>query len=733
MSIFNKGADQSFTNKLVEQINAVLPNNGGAIPLTAESANAMLSMEGFRNQPPEVVQSADHLSTALESIWQAVTDGKQGNLTVAQEQASILAIAGVKAPGRSLTRAVSEYGMELERASRHELTRVFSAVGIPGNQEQRRFAAEAYDEKQNRNAMTFSIAYNMNAARQDDFGEALFPTVTVTPENVGLQITMRLIYVYDEVQHQTNGALSDFNRKSIINAIRDSSILAVQQTQLVPIYRSSSPANPATDSAQYFYAGISPSTITLDKQSVQTAPLAFGAKFNLLGISQTPNAVNQGLEDQTDAVDPSARLAKLYFKLVSGGTTEFFAVDVSDMPTSDFNASVQANTQRLTLQFNTRSIAFVAGMKTTAGAASTILNTLGTTTVRLNANVSGYIVRDRGETQLTAAQPDVYNVYDNAGNVLSTASGAGATSAGLFADSTKISLVGFDLLAYRTNSNRRNRGKLLDTQYVNYLYTVPLLPPITQLRPAIANDSNDGEMLSNLITATRIQISNAAVTKLLAVDASLAVSATLPDVASLAPEVFGVASLIVPPTYSTTALDVSAGLDSLTDSARIDDVQALLMNTIRDVAISLFVNSGFGPASAALYEGAAPKPVLIIACDPIIGRYLQLNGDTRYAGEMFDYKIVVSYDNRMAGKLFLTFGAQSSFNSGVPNPLHFGSMAWKAELVTAMPMVRNGAQSMELTVSPSFRHIVNLPVLGKITVSNLSTVIAGKVTVNVSK
>ncbi|EKD22638.1 MAG: hypothetical protein ACD_84C00028G0001, partial [uncultured bacterium] len=49
-------------------------------------------------------------------------------------------------------------------------------------------ALEAYDERENKNAIVYSVAYNMQAARQDEFGEAFFPTTVVTPDQVGFAV-----------------------------------------------------------------------------------------------------------------------------------------------------------------------------------------------------------------------------------------------------------------------------------------------------------------------------------------------------------------------------------------------------------------------------------------------------------------------------------------------------------------------------------------------------------------
>ena len=145
------------------------------------------------------------------------------------------------------------------------------------------------------------------------------------------------------------------------------------------------------------------------------------------------------------------------------------------------------------------------------------------------------------------------------------------------------------------------------------------------------------------------------------------------------------------------------------------------------MAYRLYVSSGYQAALDALYSGAAPKTTVIIGTDPILARYMNLTGDMRLMGDMFDFKLVHTLNQNMRGKIIFSFGMESSFNSGVPNPMHFGNMAWKPELTLMMPMIRNNATAMELTVQPSFRHVVNLPIMGALNVTNIETVIASKV------
>src|SRR5690606_17281457 len=71
------------------------------------------------------------------------------------------------------------------------------------------------------------------------------------------------------------------------------------------------------------------------------------------------------------------------------------------------------------------------------------------------------------------------------------------------------------------------------------------------------------------------------------------------------------------------------------------------------------------------------------------------------------------------GKIYVTFVNPQAAKEGRPDPLSFGNMAWKPELVVSLPTYFNGANSKQITVQPSFSHVVNLPCLLKFHVTNL--------------
>jgi hypothetical protein len=582
-----------------------------------------------------------------------------------------------------------------------------------------RQALEAYDEKENKNAVVYSVAYNMLAARQDEFGEAFYPPVVVTPDQVGFSVSVRLIQVYDEVRRQVSGDLDNFNKRNIIQAVIDPTILKNDQTKIVPVYR--------TESAHNFVdaALMAPKDVLVEGETVTTSAYAIGQKFSLLAISQTAALLETGLQDTTDSIDTAIALAALYVKVTDGVTNEVVSFNTTRLPLATMHYAVQGNTRLMNLAFNTSSLLVNANTKKINGAASSLLApvTAGNYSVRLGVSVSGSVNLELADTNIFASKLAVVSVTDVDGNVLSLTSGVGATIAALFINAE---VIGYDLDARRTNINRRMRGQLLDTTFYNQVYAVPLRSPITVPRPLTIGDANDSTDLAALITATHIRTSNAAVEELLKVEQYLADYVNTHEaLGTAAPEILGVASFLVKPFYEQYDMDVNTHIDSVKSHERASDIQALLVNKLRDMAYRMYRDSGYKAASDALAGGMSPTPTVIIGTDPVLSRYLTISGDFRTLGNDFNVKVVSTLNKNMAGKIIMSFGVFDG-SEGVPNPMHFGNMAWKPELTLVLPLHRNGANSKELTVQPAFLHVTNLPVMASLTVNGISDIVASR-------
>lgn len=688
----------------VEALQQSLNNKGGIAFSDAGAAHAALTMENYN---PAVENSLEQVANGLKLTLEEIATQAKSSLSNASRAAAIV----VGSLGSDIR------GFSARKAFNHTSTDTARFIDAPGNVE-RIAAFEAYDEKENRSAQVYSIAYNMQAARQDNFGETLFPTVTVTPDQVGYAVSIHLVSVMDEQRHALSGATNNFNRRNIVHAVRDPSILFNNVTDVVPVVRAESEDN-FVDPAL-----LPPSTVQVGTEQVSTSALLFGKKFSLLGISSTPGLIAAGLLDSTDALDPMMRLKTLYLKIGAAGDEEVIAIPTADLPRAVFNYSVQGNARLLSLNFETSSLAINKYTRTVSGAASTVLAPLVAAgwVVRLGITVSGSSDAQTSTTSLMKGELSIVSLQDPSGVKHLPGSPAAAAIEALFADAD---IIGYSLDARRTNSNRRQRGKLLTSDIYNQIYNVPLLAPITTPRPLGQGDNTDASDLAALINATRVLTSNSAVDTLLKTASMLKTFVSNNDAIGDAPEILGVARWILDPYYEFKELKVDEIVNNVTSSEKQADIAFAMVNVIRDSAYRMWRESGWQPAADVLNGGQAQSPIVIVACDPVIARWLMIDGEIRLAGQDFTVKVVSTPNITMKGKMFITFG-DPNVQEGVPSPLHFGNMAWKPELTLVLPLHRNGANSKELTVQPSFLHVVNLPVLTEVAVSGIELIAAGR-------
>jgi hypothetical protein len=257
------------------------------------------------------------------------------------------------------------------------------------------------------------------------------------------------------------------------------------------------------------------------------------------------------------------------------------------------------------------------------------------------------------------------------------------------------------------------------------------LSPITALKPLTDPGQDDGGNLATLVTLTQLMTSQAGVNELVKAASILKqyVEGAQGDIAAVAPSVLGAGRLLVRPQYLSDKIDYDTDIDSLRSQDRIADLKAVMVNKLTDMAYRLHRDSEYEIASNARYGGQAPQPTAIIGTDPYLYQYLMRDGDLRTLGEQFKIKIVSSYNPAVRCRIFMAFGQFDGSENTTPNPLHFGTMAWKPELVTTLPISRNGQTSKELTVQPSYLHFVNCPIMGVLEVVNVPNVVASKVSI----
>ena len=592
---------------------------------------------------------------------------------------------------------------------------------------ERPISLEAYDERDNRSAQAFSVVYNLLASRQDDFGETFFPTIVVNPTDAGIVVSTKLYYAYNDFKRSVTGALADHGRKNVIRAYTDPDILKNEQTRVVPVLRiggtddNTDKFAPVTDVPAWVeYLG--------SNISVQTGALRPNVKVDLIGISQTNELLNSGLMGPTDTLDVYIKLEKVFIKVTDGTKTAVVPVSVEHLYGSMFTFAPQGNYRNMILTLNSDGIVFDKTTKDVNGNvlgdtnnANSPLPELVNHNALINISINGSIILDKGTCEVSKGSLSLVAVRDSDGNLVT-----GATETQLRNKIDSAEVVGYTLIAYRANSNLRQRGQLFETQVQYFIVNVPYRSPLAILMPSNSEVANENSAVQDLITYTGIRVSNDAVTTLLKASSVLKGYNPVANKNGDLPELNYFGSFYVRPVYLEESIDLSNVVDSLKSHERAKDIRAALVEKIRYYANEMYRLSEYKAAANALTGNNGMKPTVIVGTDVVLYNYIMLDGDLRTLGETFDVKVVSTLDKRVRGKVFITFGVFDGSRNTTVNPLNFGNMLWSPELTVVMPISRDGQISKELIVTPRYLHMVNLPILTVLDVTGLPEV-TGKV------
>lgn len=706
MKLFIKEKKMSSTERLLTDVGSKLAQYGN--PLNSFKDRLFSAESMSDSDRAEMEGDIQTLNTELQTVINDVADENQTEYDENQREAAVTAALASNSRRELFERIESQ-----DVPKGITVMPVNSSVSGEADVGRMREALEAYDNTDNRTNMTFSMAYNLKAARQDETAETLFPTIVVPADNSIIMVEADLLNVLEEQKHMVDGSYKyQFARKSLVAAMVYPDILHNDTTRMYPVVRSGNP-----DNVKRFVAAtdVAPRNVLLENGiSIPTAPIKVGVEFNMIGLCSPDYLIQQGVFDQTDAIDSSITLNTIYLKLKNNDVIAFNHLDV--LPSSTFTPAYQGNDKVMQLNYNERANLVTDQTTKVDGSALAINVVTAHHTVKLALNLKAEINIETGLFSSSASEVVVESVYDNTSTKLDLTAGLGKTTADDFADAK---IIGFELTMRRVNSNRRERGQLLDVNRERMAYSLPILAPVSVIRPTSNTTEQDAVSLDRLVTTTYVRCSQAAISTLISTAEYLSqIRGDLSPEELYANSALGIARYYVNPWYKKDTLDVANELNTLKTSERIVDVQQVLVNTIREFAFRAYIESNYFAASSVLQGDINKKPLVIVATDMYIAAYLMVTGDLRTLGDEFDLKVVASPNKRMRDKIFITFGKNGGGNDQV-NPLHFGNMFFRPELTSILQITRNNSTSMELTVQPSFRHVVHLPILGEINVTNL--------------
>lgn len=587
-------------------------------------------------------------------------------------------------------------------------------------------STEAYDGQYLNKAVYFSIAYNLGAARQDEFGEAFFPTIAIDPVQSGVTVDVQFAVLYKEYQRQITGKIdhSQYARTPIIKAIYDPEVFGTNNLKVIPVYRENQNKSLFLFDEKY-----------VDKSTgvaIQTAPLKFGEKVELLGISQTDETLAKGMMDNTDALDRTIGLEKVYYSLTKSSSSEMFYFDATIYSYRHFTYGVNNHHKGMTLNFNTSAIIInLSEVKKSDGKSSEILQTLATSypnyKVVLNVTITGSTNTMTSITELFGNKLSIVQILDGAGKEVPQTDSA-YTAIALIFNTAK--LEGYTLEAYRTNSNIRTRGLPVGVDRYAHVYTVPMRSGMTATGPVqnVQGTDNDAALLGAQIQFAGLFISMSAVQTLTNFANAMHQASANGSLGSF--ESQGIGQYLANPWFRDTTFDLSSIIDSTQSHHRDDDIREALRLKIRQEVLEMFTYSNYGAAYDVLRGNLGGKIGVIIGTDPTLKTLLLKDSPVFDLGEKFEARVVSTLNSLVTGKIFITFGVFGEDRNSSPMPLNFGNCFWAPTI--SYEVVRSGAAiNRELHNNPRFLHVIHLPILSVFTVTDVKGAFT-KIPINVN-
>lgn len=587
-------------------------------------------------------------------------------------------------------------------------------------------STESFDGQTTNSAVYFSVVYNLLASKQDEFGEAFFPTIVIDPTSSGASIEARVINLYDEMTRSTSGSADKgkFNKQSIVKAITDPTILSIDKNKVVPVLR--------TENAEVLDGDLS--FVNTDKgENITSAPIIMGKEISLLGVSQTDAQLAKGVMDNTDALDRRIQVENIYFDLSGkdasdADITETFKFNVSMLSFSNFTYSTQDHNKDLSLSFSTdKLILNTDSSKLYNGAGSEILAGLPSNyNIAIKLVMHGNGNTHYGDIALYTSEVRLLEVKDTGGNILEESD---VVYAQIKAVIDTLKTRSYTVEAYTTNSNIRQRGQLVGVDIHNQIYTVPVRSGVTILKTiGNSNDTdNDATYLASQITFTGIKMALDAVNTLVNFGETLrmiTLNGTVKDA-----EILGVARFFVDAYFNHKTIDLAATVDSIRSADRMEDIKGTLVNTIKDEVAKMYVESNYGVAQTVLNGNVRGKTSVIIGTDARIAQYLTSGDGKVNIGSDYDVTVVSTPNPLISGKMYVAFTDSSSSKNEKVNPLSFGCMFWSPELSLDVVANRGGSIVRELSTMNRHLHLVNTPILSILTVDGIEESL-GKITAN---
>ena len=701
---------------VVAGISDRLKTLGGFGFTSKEAAKLSYGLESMSDE--EIAQSELSQNEAEQILKEEIGEGNwEEELQQGQKDAGVIVMAAsgdVEKYHAAATNSATEGNHQLD----------------PSSVDVQNVSQESYDAREIERMMPVSVAFNVGAARQDDAMETLWPTISLTADQAGLNLEVVRNMVHSQFTHNSQGSASKelFGQRNLVHALIDSSILKNQATEIVPVYNTES---------GIFDEQVGIVEKTIDNVTVDSGALLFNEPFNLIGVGSGSMTDPFGARDVTDTIDSLVRLNDVYIEVTDdAANTSIVPVNVLDLNLTQFQKSQEGNDRDVTLSWTTSSVTINGNHLDKSGQAAAALEAFRTSpydkfVIRLKMSAGGRLNLADGNGELNSGNVSIDGFYkqvirqDGTQDLVPVTESAEILAAK--AKITSLKLRSYTLDARYANLNRRERGLIVRQDIRNARYTIPLQAPITALKPV--TDTKSGYAVDSAIQAARVANTTAGVAELMRMDSFLS---RYQNSASFLDEnnaTIGIGAYMIRPYYEQKTVDMTKLINNINSHTLAQDISTHLTLLIRDCFAKAMMISGWMAAQQCSGSGSKEKPTAVIITDPRTAQYLFVQGDTRLLGDSFNAKPVVSQFLEFRDTIFVAPRRETSVNK--PDGLNWGNMFWLPELITNMPIARGGQISNEFTVQTRRRHICHCPILIRIDLKEMNKVIDTKVPMSV--
>lgn len=726
MSLFKKKTSNSFSGKTREaKIGEIAAAMATQVQLGTESRDLLgalfVSQESLNEaQVAELNEATTAIPTTATQIGEAAAaEGEQLTPEEVQNiQDSLVVAANPEAYLKS--------GNEEEAGTVH---------GVLGGEVDAAPVAleasrESFEVHGMMNTLSMTVSYNVRADKQSKAAELFFPTINLDFNSNNYTIDTQLSTVFTEKEYEVTGKRDAYrNQKHIIKALRNSTILKSNFTDIIPVYRQGQNDDSFVD------VSVLPvrSVVNDQGEKFQTSLLRLGEEIKLLDISQTNRMIALGMQDSTDQIAGNPRLKTIGLKV--GNDTVLFE-NLQYHQASQFTYSPKGDREDILLTYDVNTHLLdehTKGVK--SGALPTELQALKDKGLEVLVRLT---LTGRGNTDTSAFEINSGSVKVTAVRDAKTKEVKDLEDAALkpLLDAVKATeVVGWEIDATRTNSNIREHGMILDSRVQRIIYGVRLHSPIAVRRPFDEKtDVTDAQRIDTLIQTNYIRRTNAAITALYDILGMLKAAPEKVDMTEpFAHSIVGIGQYFSKNYVRDVALDVYKTTQSMQTTDVRANASAVITNFVLAEMTQAYTSSELAAAYEIISGGANFRPHVIAIADVFTSKFIFREGDARTLGDGFDFTIEECSDDRLVdkdkdgevGTIFLSFGVPR--NGSLSIPLWFGNCLSKREIPRIVNRARGSKYQHEVMVQPWFSHICHLPILVRIRVVGLKKAVQERI------